>query len=237
MARQKQVKFESTGGGGGLGSFFERAEAGWPHVEFDRSAGWFLITGRYRPAGMGSKVMGAVFWPILVLSLAACVMGPASGYEDLSGVGGFAFLALLPAGMIAYGIGSAVRRNLYVVISPEMVTLRGLFGRAKYYRLSDIREFSLEEHQRSKKARRFAEAKGFRSGDDAVYRGTAEAVMWYGNRRVPIASFHFKDIEKGESLVRTLQEVAAAIAGALRSREAEIEEDTPDRIDIEDDLR
>jgi len=103
----------------------------------------------------------------------------------------------------------------------------------KNYRVGDIREFAFDEHQKAKEIRRRTEARTGQGRVDKDYRGTREAVMRYGRRRVPIASFRVQDFEKGAALVRVLQDALATVTGTRDPNAS----DRSGTIDVETDLR
>jgi hypothetical protein len=120
----------------------------------------------------------------------------------------------LAIALIASAIGAAIRARLDVTFTPQAVRIKPPLGKERFYRLDDVRGFALEEWKIARKNRVKAEARNRAPSGDA-FRNTTEAVMWYGRKRITIATFHFKDFEKAESLVRTLQDVQGAIAGAV----------------------
>jgi hypothetical protein len=173
---------------------FEQALAKWPKASV-RGDGSVHVTGKY----VSPRLDAGGFILALIGGAAASII-TISG-KDNAGFGDFLLLALFWTPIAAVVVYLFFRKNVDVKIYHDRIAVRhGLFGYKEYSREVPI-EFRVEQHHLALTER----------GNATVYRNAIEAVMQYGEKRIPLAEMPHKKLEEMRALVIRLQNVCASV--------------------------
>ncbi len=178
---------------------FEKAVADWPKTAMTKDGG-VHVTGKYvQPllawrAGMIAAFIGI----IAAVDLWSRGM-PGPGFALLI------FLAIVWPLFLRASVYELFGKNVDVKIYPDRIALPGWFGYKNYSRAMPI-EFRIEQHHKA-----LAE-----TGQYRIFRAAIEAVMQYGEKRIPLAEMPEKDMELARALIIRLQNVCHSVDAAMK---------------------
>lgn len=177
----------------------EKAIADWPKMKPINGGNGVHVTGKYMPPGMIKTAQG-----IYLIGAAAgtfYAMDQASK-DNILIAGGIAIAFFVAAYKLYWMnlITPILGKSVDVKILPDSIQVAQMFGYKTYPRSRDVSfEFSVDRHQKALKE----EAREIETNkkQPKTYRQAVEAVMQYGEKRVVIAEFNNKEMEKARALV------------------------------------
>jgi hypothetical protein len=187
---------------------FEKALAEWPYTKILKDGGVHVF-GKYEQPGFAQSMAGFWFFFCFVLFFVA-MMGAQNAIAAVVAVviAAFAYpIVVRPTLVSMFG------KNVDVKIYPDKIQVRDGYRYRSYSREMPI-EFRVEEHHKGLEER--AKEIKYNKRVKPVYREAIEAVMQYGEKRVPLAELPVKEIEKGKALVIRLQNMCATLDDAVR---------------------
>lgn len=187
-----------------FGQNFENALADWPKTSLTKDGG-VRVTGKYWPPGREMRARGIVFiaggvWALLQ-SVDARDIRP--GLAFMVGLTVAWFVVLKPLWFILF------TKKLDITIYRDRITLPGGLWPRKFSRKMPI-EFRIEQHRGALTEK----------GQWRIYRDALEAVMQYGEKRIPLAEMPETDIDLARALVIRLQNVCDGIDTAIAMAES-----------------
>lgn len=174
---------------------FEKALANWPKERRLRDGG-VHITGKYISPKLDAGGGLAMF--------VGAIAGGMWGWESTQSYAVAAVAAFMGAVLLAMTIGVIFAKNVDVKIYPDRIAVWSFLGYKNYSRAIPI-EFRVEQHHKALTER----------GGRRLYRNAIEAVMQYGEKRVPIAEMPEREFERARALVIRLQNVCNRVDLAM----------------------
>jgi hypothetical protein len=186
---------------------FEQALADWPYTKPLKDGGMHVF-GKYETPGLANKIVG--FWLLVCIVVFFWILLSTENFAAAAVATGISAVAypMMVRSMLVNMLG----KNVDVKIYQDKIQVRDGMRYRSYDRAMPI-EFRVEEHQKG--LEEHAREIKMQRPQKRIYREAVEAVMQYGEKRVPIAEFPVTAVELGKALVIRLQNVCTGL-DALR---------------------
>lgn len=199
---------------------FEKASEDWPRTNVLKDGGIAVTAPYLDPAT--PKRTDFVFG-VLTLLIPIYVLVSTG---DVAAAGIVFAVVLVASWLILRPLShTMLSKKLNLKMYPDRIEIPGRWGVKRYSRAEPI-EFRVDDHQKAIKEQIYYP-------QYSTYRNALEVIMQYGEKRIPIAEMHIKELEKARALVIRLQNICDQFDEALnRLLQGQMSEAEPARGDF-----